>query len=748
MNFSMARLISFSILFILLFSHTAAGQSISKKESELKAQAMLAKGEERKFQALFELCEHYQTYSIRKADSLLPVLLESSKDLDDSSRVAALLFKAKIDLIKGDRNSYYSSVLACQPFLNRVGEDQLIIEIFGQLGNYHLLNNELETAEFYIKRMMKLSKTHNLKQEFARAHILLSRNFTLMNLKDSALNHIDYAIQFARRTSNKSLLAECFHQQSLTYKAFGQLELGVAKDILALQIANEAASHRQIALYSIEIGKAQLLIQNVQQAEYYFKQALENASVVEDDRLRGMAFVELATIYFSRKNYALAIENCLLAFSIFEKLNNPEGLGRASNTLGTIYREKNEFNTASSYFNQSLIYYESIGDLRQIASVYHNVATVFYAQKRYQNALHYLTRSLELSKIYGPASQVYNTYRVMSNVYRDLGQTRKALEYMNVYVDYMDSSATEQAIGKIAELNELYRAEQRDRLILSQADSLERQRQEKELTSTQLENVQLKSNFQKYAILVIILLVVLSGVIMYNRWNQNKMKQQRREAEMSQTLLRVQMNPHFVFNAMSVIQSYIYDNDTKNSSKFLVNFSRLMRLILENSSKEEISITLEEEILRKYLETQKLRFEDRFEFNIFIANELIIENAMIPPMITQPFIENSIEHGQLHTIAEGGFINVYFQKSGNMLEVTIEDNGIGRRGAEKNKKSRDHKSMAMKITSDRITNLNKKYRTEGYLKIRDYDDVQQTGTKVLISLPYRTENPVPKTVID
>jgi len=744
----MARLISFLILFILFFTHTAVGQSISKKESELKAEAMLAKGEERKFQAFLKLCEHYQSFSIRKADSLLPLLLESSKDLDDSSRVAALLFKAKIDLIKGDRNSYYSSVLACQPFLNRVGEDRLIIEIFGQLGNYHLLNNELETAEFYIKRMMRLSKSNNLKQEFARAHILLSRNFTLMNEKDSALNHIDYAIQYARRTSNKSLLAECFHQQSLTYKVFGQLELGVAKDILALQIANEVGSHRQIALYSIEIGKAQLQIQNVQQAEYYFKQALENASKVDDDRLRGMAFVELATIYFSRKNYTLAIENCQLAFAIFEHLNNPEGLGRATNTLGTIYKENKEFTKAASYFNQSLIYYESIGDLRQIASVYHNVATVFYAQRRYQNALHYLNRSLELSRVHGPSNQVYNTYRVMSNVYRDLGQTGKALEYMNVYVNYLDSSTTEQATGKIAELNELYRAEQRDRLILSQADSLERQRQEKELTSTQLENVQLKSNFQKYVILVIILIVILSGVIIYNRWYQNKMKQQRREAEMSQTLLRVQMNPHFVFNAMSVIQSYIYDNDTKNSSKFLVNFSRLMRLILENSSKEEISITLEEEILRKYLETQKLRFEDRFEFNIFIANELIIENAMIPPMITQPFIENSIEHGQLHTIQEGGFINVYFQKKGNMLEVTIEDNGIGRKGAEKNKKSRDHKSMAMKITSDRINNLNKKYRTEGYLKIKDYDDVQQTGTKVLISLPYRTETQVTKNIID
>src|SRR5690606_27218858 len=125
------------------------------------------------------------------------------------------------------------------------------------------------------------------------------------------------------------------------------------------------------------------------------------------------------------------------------------------------------------------------------------------------------------------------------------------------YINYVDSNATEQATGKIAELNELYRAEQRDRLILSQADSLDRQRQEKKLTATQLENVQLRSNFQKYVILGFVLIIILSGVIIFNRWKQTKIKQQQREAEMSQTLLRVQMNPHFVFNAMSVIQSYI-----------------------------------------------------------------------------------------------------------------------------------------------------------------------------------------------
>lgn len=726
-------------LSLLLAGSFAVGQTVNKRESQLKDAYLKEKDASLKFDALLELGKLYQTTSVRKADSLVEPLINASIVLNDSIRLSALIFKAEVEWMKGDRNAYFTTVLSCQPFLNRVSNEAVQLEIYKHLGNYHLLTKEPETADFYIKRMLKAAKSLNSKQDITRAHLLLSQNFAMSNLKDSSLLHIDIAIQNARRTSNKALLAECFHQQATTYKMFGQLELGVAKDILALQIATEIRNYRLISIFSNEIGKAQFSIQNLQEAEYYFKQALENAYKVDDERYRGTALVELATIYFSKKNYADAVHNCQKAISIFEDLNNQEGLGNAYNTLGIIYREQKEFVKAGSQFNQALIYYESIGDMKQIANVFHNVGTVFYAQKKYENALHYLNRSIEISKVNGPVSQMYNTYRVISDVYKDLGQSQKALEYMNSYVNYIDSSATEQATGKIAELNELYRAEQRDRLILSQSDSLERQRQEKELTSAQLENVQLKSNFQMYVILGFILIIILSGIIIYNRWNQAKIRQQQREAEMSQTLLRTQMNPHFVFNAMSVIQSYIYENDTQNSSRFLVNFSRLMRLILENSSKEEIPIALEEEILQKYLETQKLRFEDRFEFRIFISDELRTENAMIPPMITQPFIENSIEHGQLHTI-EGGFIHVHFRKNNNMLEVTIEDNGIGRKGAEKNKKSRDHKSMAMNITYERINNLNKKYKTEGYLAVEDYDKILQTGTKVLISLPYRTES--------
>jgi sensor histidine kinase YesM len=241
-----------------------------------------------------------------------------------------------------------------------------------------------------------------------------------------------------------------------------------------------------------------------------------------------------------------------------------------------------------------------------------------------------------------------------------------------------------------------------------------------------------------YIIVAFVVIIVLASIIMFYRWNQTKIKQQQLETEMAQRLLRSQMNPHFVFNAMSVIQSYIFDNDTINSSKFLVNFSRLMRLILENSSKEFIPITTEVEILEKYLEMQKLRFQDRFEFDIRVDDVLYEEHANIPPMITQPFIENAIEHGQLHTI-EGGFIHVTFRKENDMLCIGIEDNGVGRKKSRESKKSTAHKSMAMDITGQRIDFLNKKYKSDGSLTVEDYDISLETGTKVLISLPYTTE---------
>jgi tetratricopeptide (TPR) repeat protein len=722
--------------FILL---PTVGHSQTAREKQLLESIRKEKDESKRFKRLLILGEYYKSNNIYRADSLKDVLLQKSRVFDDSIRFSALIYSAEVNEILGRQEEYFRDVLGCQQFLNRLNTEEVSFKIYKHLGNYHSNLLEFETADFYLKNAQKIAEKKRQNAKIAEVKNLIAFNFMLDNKKDSALRYTEMSIQFARRTSNKSILAESFNTQARVYAYFGQLELSVAKNIISLQLALEVNDRFRLAKYNRELGVSQRLIYNLNDAEYYFKQSYEHAQKIADYHQMGLALSNLGTIYFGRKEFKKAIESTQRAIRLLSELNDFNGLGEAYDILGMIYREQKDYTLAASSFNKSLVFYESTGNKEKIAGVYHNVGTVFRKQKKYANALNYLQRSIEIREQFGSKNQIYSTYREIADVYRDVGKTNEALKYLDMYLDYQDSNTTIQSATKIAELSELYRSEQRDRLIMMQSDSIERQRQERAFTSTKLENVQLRNNSQMYFIIGFLIISVLAGIIVFYRWNQTRIKQERKEAEMSQTLLRAQMNPHFVFNAMSVIQSYIYENDTENSSKFLVNFSRLMRLILENSPKEFIPIETEIEILQKYLETQKLRFEDRFNYSIECEDVLFEEGAVIPPMITQPFIENAIEHGQLHTI-EGGFILISFSKQNNMLNVIIEDNGIGRKGAELNKKSKDHKSMAMKITKDRIDNMSKKYRTEGRLIVEDFNKKLNTGTKVLISLPYKAEN--------
>lgn len=688
---------------------------------------------------MMALGEYYADHDIYLADSLQKVILKKSRNFPDSIRFNALFFSARIARIQGDNEEYSRKILACQPFLNKLNSDEVRFNVYRHLGYYHSSVLETETADFYLKMALKLAKKNRSTTKLAEVNSFLALNFMQENAKDSALYYAGIAIQYSRRSGNKGLLAEAFNIQAEIYDFFGQVELSVAKNLISLQLAEEVQNVYLMAKFSREIGQSQTIILNLDDAEYYFNRSLSYAKRIRDYRQMALALTNLAQVQLKRKQYTRATKNAQKSIEYLTGLNDMNGLGETHNIVGLILKEEKKYDLAVNNFNKALVYYESTNNREKIAGVYHNVGTVFQKQKKYSNALNYLNRSIEIREKFGAKNQIYKTYRVIAAVYKEINNKDESLKYMELYLNYLDSNTTVQAATKIAELSESYRSEQRERLITAQTDSIERARQEQYVAQTQLENSDLRNNLQTYIIIAFLIIVALAGVIIFYRWNQTKIKQERKEAEMSQTLLRAQMNPHFVFNAMSVIQSYIYENDIENSTKFLVNFSRLMRLILENSPKEFIPIRTEVEILNKYLETQKLRFEDRFQFFIETEKELTDEFAIIPPMITQPFIENSIEHGQLHTI-EGGFIRIRFAKEKGMLNITIEDNGIGRDSSRQNKKSSAHKSMAMEITRERIDNLNLKYRTEGFMHVEDFDSTNRSGTRVLIALPYNVES--------
>jgi hypothetical protein len=199
--------------------------------------------------------------------------------------------------------------------------------------------------------------------------------------------------------------------------------------------------------------------------------------------------------------------------------------------------------------------------------------------------------------------------------------------------------------------------------------------------------------------------------------------------------LRSQMNPHFIFNSLNSINGFIIENETHLASDYLTKFSRLVRLILENSKNETVILEKELETLKLYLLMEGLRFDQKFVSNVTIDPLIESSKIKIPPMIVQPFVENAIWHGLLQK--RGGFVKIHFSKkmreNFEFLEVCIDDNGIGRQKAIelKTMSGNQDKSYGMEITQQRIKNLNPLNR----VMIEDkYENGTPVGTKIIIEI--------------
>jgi hypothetical protein len=229
---------------------------------------------------------------------------------------------------------------------------------------------------------------------------------------------------------------------------------------------------------------------------------------------------------------------------------------------------------------------------------------------------------------------------------------------------------------------------------------------------------------------------------------QWQLRIQRKKAEMEQKILlaqmqvlRTQMDPHFLYNVMNSINSYILQNDRLKASSFLVDFSRLMRKILDFSQKELISLEHEAEILRGYLGIEALRFDHRFDFTITLDPNLDEWDTQIPTMILQPFVENAILHGIANKKNGRGLIQVRFKADGaTHFRCIVEDNGVGRpENGVKNSATElsKHESKAMKITNERLELFNLKYPSPATLEIIDLinDKQENIGTRVELRFP-------------
>jgi ligand-binding sensor domain-containing protein len=211
----------------------------------------------------------------------------------------------------------------------------------------------------------------------------------------------------------------------------------------------------------------------------------------------------------------------------------------------------------------------------------------------------------------------------------------------------------------------------------------------------------------------------------------------QKTTELEMQALRAQMNPHFIFNSLNSINMFILENNKLQASDYLSKFSRLVRLILQNSQEASIPLEREVEALKLYLELESLRFDNKFEFKISVGDDVDTTLLRVPPLIIQPYAENAIWHGLMHK-KEKGHLEIELYQQEDVLICKVIDDGVGRTGAEQleNKSANKHKSMGIKITESRIA-MTQVNGNAQLVEIKDlvYPDGHAAGTEVILKIP-------------
>ncbi len=331
------------------------------------------------------------------------------------------------------------------------------------------------------------------------------------------------------------------------------------------------------------------------------------------------------------------------------------------------------------------------------------------------------TRKEMKEAIYQQAIVIYDSlFRLFSRK----NQIEMANKYLIFCSNAKDTLRKLERNRESIEIQTRYETERKDSEILA----LSRQNQLNELRLSQ-------TRWFLSGLIGLVVIVILFALVLIR---QNKLRNSQQTLLFQQRLLRTQMNPHFIFNSLSSIQHLVVNEDPEKASIYLAKFSTLVRSVLYSSNKDSITIDDELKTIESYLALQKIRYSNKFEYNIDIDPQIDTESLTIPPMLAQPFIENAIEHGIKHKKGKGNII-IRFALHNGSIHLEVEDDGVGRTKAQELEKdlNKDHQSMATKITRERIKVINKKLKNKIEFEIVDLksEKSENFGTLVKIVIP-------------
>lgn len=410
--------------------------------------------------------------------------------------------------------------------------------------------------------------------------------------------------------------------------------------------------------------------------------------------------------------------------------------------IGRIYFAQKKYDSALSVLLPMLMEFKKTVGWQEPLQTFIELGEIYLYKKNYKTSLYYARRGLYFSKQAGARQNIRDSYKLLSSIYDTLKNTDSALAYYKKYIQIKESLITDQFKGRLFDFNRIAEDEKK----MAQIELLKK---EKLLSQQQLEQSRLFRNILIGGMLFLGLLgfIVFRNVSLKRKNERLKSEKiqselQHKAIELEMQALRAQMNPHFIFNCLTSINSFILKNEADAASDYLTRFSRLIRLVLIHSQSSVILLKDEIEMLRLYLDMERLRFKNAFDYDITFSNSIDSETIYLPSLLLQPFCENAIWHGLMHK--EGhGHLEIKMSMHDNILNCTITDDGIGRtRAAELKGKSREkQKSLGLKITTERLALINEEKGLKTNYEIEDVLDEKGNiaGTKVILSIRYKEQ---------
>jgi tetratricopeptide (TPR) repeat protein len=606
-----------------------------------------------------------------------------------------------------------------------------------------LSGGDLMTMENYCQNAILILEKTGEKKQLADSWFALACALSSQCKFSSSIDAFNKAGRLFSQTGDELGLARMYNYMGDDERDRGQYNKSLEYAVKWLDIANKYDDKSYIDVWA----SLYAVVGDYETALDYYSQAAEIAKVdqrfdfelVYFTRMKGEMFL-LQEKYDSAGHY---FEMAIQYTPQYQPLNLQWGI---------LYLAKKNYDSALLYLNNALTHSKNINDLAVAQPALLNLCKAHKETGNTQMAMLYARELLQTSERTGARQHTRDGHFMLYQLFAQSGNKDSAFNHLLKYTILKDTIDKDLSAHKLA----FYRIRAEKEKDQARIDLLN---EEKKHQQQQLKQTAQQRKFLIIGIAGILLIgIFLLRNVMLKRKNESnrrkiaenelqlqklesektKVELQHRATDLEMQALRAQMNPHFIFNSLNSINRFILQNNKVQASEYLTKFSRLVRLILQNSQSALIPLESEIESLQLYLELEAVRFDHHFEFNIKVDDELETDIIKVPPLIIQPYAENAIWHGLMHK-EENGHLEIELFQQDDVLCCKITDDGIGRKKAVelKSKSASTHKSMGMQITASRIEMLQQKKQLDAFIKLTDLilPDGTAGGTEVLLKIP-------------